>query len=331
MATDTIPIAHSALVAIADGSEEIEAVVVIDVLRRAGIEVTVASVEASLLITASRKTKIQADKFLSDVVGDVFDVIYLPGGMPGARTLSDNTALTSKIKGQLSEGRWVAAICAAPAVVLATHGLLDGKRATCHPNFVKDLPQHQKGERVVVDGKIITSQGPGTALEFALEIVKCVCGVEKSVAVSGPMLTAPPPLPPFHHAFPVHDLDAARAFYGEVLGLEEGRSCDKWIDYNMYGHQIVCHAVGEAYRGVDHFNPVDGDEVPVPHFGLCLSAAAFHALSQRLKDHSITFIIEPHVRFVGTPGEQHTMFLKDPSGNNLEFKSMANPENLFAK
>jgi extradiol dioxygenase family protein len=93
----------------------------------------------------------------------------------------------------------------------------------------------------------------------------------------------------------------------------------------------VCHYVGESYRCQDHYNPVDGDEVPVPHFGIVLSEPQFHALSERLKQHNIKFIIEPHKRFSGQPGEQWTMFFKDPSGNNLEFKALTTPENLFAK
>lgn len=93
----------------------------------------------------------------------------------------------------------------------------------------------------------------------------------------------------------------------------------------------MCHWVGSDYRGKDHFNPVDGDEVPVPHFGVCLSVDEFKALAERLKSKGVTFIIEPHLRFPGQPGEQYTMFFKDPSGNNLEFKAMTTPENLFAK
>ncbi|KAG5177174.1 Glyoxalase/Bleomycin resistance protein/Dihydroxybiphenyl dioxygenase [Tribonema minus] len=135
---------------------------------------------------------------------------------------------------------------------------------------------------------------------------------------------------PFHHAFPVHDLNLARTFYGEVLGLAEGRSSDRWQDYSLGGNQIVCHLVSSDYRCPDFTNPVDGDEVPVPHFGLAMTVDEFHAFSQRLKEHGIKFIIEPHLRFKGEPGEQYTMFFKDPSGNNLEFKAMTHPENLFA-
>jgi Predicted dioxygenase of extradiol dioxygenase family len=105
----------------------------------------------------------------------------------------------------------------------------------------------------------------------------------------------------------------------------------KWQDYSLHGHQIVCHWVGNDYRCQDYFNPVDGDEVPVPHFGLALTVDEFHALADRLKQAGIQFIIEPHLRFKDQPGEQWTMFFKDPSGNNLEFKAMTNIDNLFAK
>ncbi|KAL3939334.1 MAG: hypothetical protein SGBAC_005916 [Bacillariaceae sp.] len=141
----------------------------------------------------------------------------------------------------------------------------------------------------------------------------------------------PAPGSPFHYAFPVHNLEVAKKFYGTVMGCEEGRSSEKWQDYSLHGHQIVAHWVGEEYRHLDHFNPVDGDEVPVPHFGIALSVDQFHELAERLKKHGVEFIIEPHLRFQGAPGEQWTMFFKDPSGNNLEFKAMTKPHNLFAK
>lgn len=136
---------------------------------------------------------------------------------------------------------------------------------------------------------------------------------------------------PFHLAFPVHDLDAARAFYRDLLGCQEGRSSKTWIDYNLGGAQIVCHFAGADYRARDYFNGVDIDMVPVPHFGLCLTVPDFAALAERVKAAGVKFIVEPHVRFPGAPGEQWTMFFKDPSGNNLEFKAMIKPENLFAK
>lgn len=116
------------------------------------------------------------------------------------------------------------------------------------------------------------------------------------------------------------------------MGLPEGRrDGDKWQDYSLNGHQLVCHFVGSDYRCPDFYNPVDGDEVPVPHFGLAVDDAAFDALVEQFNSNKIKFIIQPHTRFEGMPGEQKTMFLKDPSGNNLEFKSMKNPENLFAR
>ena len=136
------------------------------------------------------------------------------------------------------------------------------------------------------------------------------------------------PLPPFHLAFPVDDLDAARRFYGDVLGCPEGRSAEEWIDFDLYGHQIVAHRVPRAMRAT---NPVDGEEVPVPHFGIVLPMDEWKALAERLRGAGTHFVIEPTVRFEGEPGEQATMFFLDPAGNALEFKAMANPANLFAK
>lgn len=144
--------------------------------------------------------------------------------------------------------------------------------------------------------------------------------------------SSPAPGNPFHYAFPVHSLEEAKRFYGTVLGCEEGRSSDKWQDYSLYGHQIVCHWAGDDYRCIDYYNPVDGDEVPVPHAGLALETVQqFEDLVDRLRSNGVQFVIEPHLRFAGEPGEQYTMFFKDPSGNNLEFKAMTNHANLFAK
>ena len=137
-------------------------------------------------------------------------------------------------------------------------------------------------------------------------------------------------MPPFHLAFPVHDLAAARAFYGELLGCPEGRSSDQWIDFDLHGHQIVAHLEPGA-RPSDVSNPVDGHDVPVPHFGLVLDMATWRSLADRLKAAGTRFVIEPGVRFEGQPGEQATMFLLDPSGNAIEFKAMAKRENLFAR
>ena len=135
--------------------------------------------------------------------------------------------------------------------------------------------------------------------------------------------------PRFHLAFPVHDLDAARHFYGEVLGCPEGRSAGHWVDFDLYGHQIVAHLTAEATRRVT--NPVDGDDVPVPHFGLLLTPDDWRALADRLTAASVEFVIEPHTRFVGEPGEQSTMFVLDPSGNALEFKAFADDSMVFAR
>lgn len=137
-------------------------------------------------------------------------------------------------------------------------------------------------------------------------------------------------LDPFHLAFPVDDLAEARKFYGEVLGLPEGRSSDAWIDFNMFGHQIVTHLAPRPKESV-HTNPVDGDDVPVLHFGVVLSMEKWETLAARLKSHGVAFRIEPHIRFKGQVGEQATMFFQDPSGNALEFKAFADRSKLFAK
>jgi extradiol dioxygenase family protein len=137
-------------------------------------------------------------------------------------------------------------------------------------------------------------------------------------------------LTPFHIAFPVDDLDAARSFYGGLLGCEEGRSSDQWIDFNLYGHQIVAH-LKLGPPDSRHSNPVDGHDVPVPHFGVVLSWEKWEALAQRLKDHQVKFVIEPYVRFEGQVGEQATMFFLDPAGNALEFKAFKDMSQLFAK
>lgn len=135
---------------------------------------------------------------------------------------------------------------------------------------------------------------------------------------------------PFHLAFPVHDLAAARAFYGGLLACPEGRSADHWIDFNFYGHQIVAHLVsGQAADA--HRNPVDGEEVPVPHFGAVLPMDEWEALAERLESAGTRFVIAPTVRFRGQPGEQATMFFHDPSGNALEIKAMRDPGKLFAR
>lgn len=137
-------------------------------------------------------------------------------------------------------------------------------------------------------------------------------------------------LPPFHLAIPVHDIEAARVFYGQVMGLPRGRSAERWTDWDLAGHQLVTHHVDDHQGAVAGTNPVDGHDVPVPHFGLVLSVDGFHALAERLRAAGVEFVIEPYVRFQGEPGEQWTMFFLDPSGNALEFKAFADLGRLFA-
>ncbi|MFP5233709.1 MAG: VOC family protein [Acidobacteriota bacterium] len=144
---------------------------------------------------------------------------------------------------------------------------------------------------------------------------------------------------PFHIAFPVDDLQAARNFYGTILGCPEGRSTGEWIDFNLYGHQIVAHlrpaapstggAAGATKR--THGNVVDGHQVPIPHFGVVLSPAEWKELAIRVRAAKIPFVIEPYTRFEGQVGEQSTMFFLDPAGNALEFKSFADLSQLFAR
>ena len=135
-------------------------------------------------------------------------------------------------------------------------------------------------------------------------------------------------IPPFHLAFPVHDLAAARSFYGGLLGCPEGRSAAEWIDFDFYGHQIVAH-LDPGMTARRHSNPVDGHDVPVPHFGAVLSMESWQSLADRLAAEGVDFVIEPTVRFAGRPGEQATMFFLDPSGNAIEIKAMRDPRALF--
>jgi uncharacterized protein len=131
-------------------------------------------------------------------------------------------------------------------------------------------------------------------------------------------------LTPFHVAIQVRDLEEARRFYGGVLGCSEGRSASDWVDFNMFGHQFVCHlnrALGRDGHVGAHFNAVDGHGVPVPHCGVVLEASAWSALAARLRQHAVDWVIEPTTRFRGEPGEQSTLFIRDPTGNALEFKS----------
>jgi uncharacterized protein len=133
----------------------------------------------------------------------------------------------------------------------------------------------------------------------------------------------------FHLAFPVRDLDEARNFYGDILECEEGRSSPMWIDFNLFGHQIVAHLAENS--GVVHRNKVDADHVPVPHFGIILPMNEFTGFAEKLKSKGVEFIIEPKIRFAGEVGEQATMFFLDPSGNALEFKAFADFSQVFAK
>ena len=175
------------LVPIAEGIEEIEACTIIDILRRAKIEVTVASVSGGLQVIASRGVKLVADKLIVNCRDESFDLIVLPGGMPGAEHLRDCTTLVTMLKAQKVAGKLYAAICASPAAALAPHGLLDGKTATCYPGMQGSLPK-TSGQRVVVDGNCITSQGPGTAMEFSVELVRQLLGREEATAVAKPLL-----------------------------------------------------------------------------------------------------------------------------------------------
>lgn len=142
------------------------------------------------------------------------------------------------------------------------------------------------------------------------------------------------PLTPFHVALQVRDLAEARRFYGGVLGCPEGRSARDWVDFDLYGHQLVCHLnprLGRDGRIAAHFNPVDGHGVPVPHCGVVLESAQWAALAARLREHDVDWVLEPCTRFAGLPGEQSTLFIRDPSGNALEFKSFRDLGQLFAR
>ncbi len=137
-------------------------------------------------------------------------------------------------------------------------------------------------------------------------------------------------LRPFHLAIPVDHIERNRLFYRDVLGCSEGRSSDHWVDFNFFGHQLVIH-LKESNDEALHTNPVDGKEVPVPHFGVVLEMNDFYELAKRVAEKQVPFIIEPYVRFEGEVGEQATMFFKDPAGNALEFKAFKNLDQLFAK
>jgi len=178
--------AKKVLVAIADGTEELEAVTIIDVLRRAGAQVVVASV-GKLEIVCSRAVRLTADALISDCTDKEYDLIALPGGLPGAEHLRDCAELIGMLKQQKNSPRLYAAICASPAVALQPHGLLEGKKATCYPAPNLDLPA-RCDQKVVVDGNCITSQGPGTALDFSLKLVELLFGPATRDEVAKAML-----------------------------------------------------------------------------------------------------------------------------------------------
>ncbi|MCX5633914.1 MAG: DJ-1/PfpI family protein [Phycisphaerae bacterium] len=176
------------LIAVADGIEELEGITIIDCLRRVGADLTIASVQKCEIITA-RKVKITADCLITDCIDKTYDLIALPGGMPGAENLRDSRELTEMLKKQKESGRLYAAICASPAIVFAHHGLLAGKKATCYPGMENKLPDTSAvNQRVVIDGNCVTSQGPGTALEFSLKLVELLFGKQKSEELAKAML-----------------------------------------------------------------------------------------------------------------------------------------------
>ncbi|MBP7053014.1 MAG: DJ-1/PfpI family protein [Phycisphaerae bacterium] len=180
--------AKRVLVPVADGTEEIEAACIIDTLRRAGADVTVASV-GRLQVTASRGMKLVADALIADCASQTYDCIALPGGMPGAEHLRDCAELIAMLKKQKAAGRLYGAICASPAVALLPHGLLEGVKATCYPSMQSKLnPVQLSNERVAVDGNCVTSQGPATAIEFSLKLVEVLYGTQKAKEVGDPML-----------------------------------------------------------------------------------------------------------------------------------------------
>jgi len=178
--------AKKVLVAIAEGSEELEAVSIVNVLRRAGVSVTIASV-STRQVKCSRGVNLVADKLIGDCVNENYDMIAIPGGLPGAYNLRDSAQLKEMLLKQKKENRYYAAVCASPAVVFQTHGLLEGHQATCYPSFSKDLKDFSTST-VVVDGYCVTSQGPGTSLEFSLKLVELLCGLDKAKEIAGNML-----------------------------------------------------------------------------------------------------------------------------------------------
>ena len=176
------------LVPISDGTEELEAVAIIDTLRRAGAQVTVASVTSGLQVTCSRRVRLVADALIQDCANERYDLIVLPGGMPGAERLRDSAVLTELLKRQQAAGGLIGAICASPAVVLQHHGLLGQRQATAYPGFTERLSHPDATARVVTDDSCVTSQGPGTALELALTLVEQLFGAATAQAVAEQML-----------------------------------------------------------------------------------------------------------------------------------------------
>lgn len=177
----------TALIPVAHGSESLETVTLINVLRRAEVEVTVASIETELVVAGTRGVRLHADKRLLDTLGQKYDLIVLPGGEKGAEALNRHAPLVEMLQQQNDLKRWLAAICAAPALTLAPHHLLDGRKATCFPAFKARLPGYVD-QPVVVDGHIVTSQGPGTAMTFALILVELLAGPAKSREVAAGLL-----------------------------------------------------------------------------------------------------------------------------------------------
>lgn len=184
------PAAKKVLVPVANGTEPLEAVITIDVLRRAGADVTVASVENQLHVDACHGVKIVADALISDCADSAFDLVSLPGGMPGAATFKDCKPLESIVRKQAENDKPYAAICAAPAVALGSWGLLKGLKATCYPSFMEQLSSTASvvESRVLQDGKVVTSRGPGTAMEYAVSLIELLYGKEKADEVSGPLI-----------------------------------------------------------------------------------------------------------------------------------------------
>ncbi|PKI49611.1 hypothetical protein CRG98_030001, partial [Punica granatum] len=181
------------LVPVANGTEPMEAVITIDVLRRAGADVTVGSVEKQLCVDACHGVKIVADALISDCAEIVFDLISLPGGMPGATNLRDCKILESMMNKQAADGRLYAAVCASPAVALGSWGLLKGLKATCYPSFMEQLASSATTveSRVQQDGNVVTSRGPGTTMEYAVSLIEQLCGKDKAYEVAGPLVMRP--------------------------------------------------------------------------------------------------------------------------------------------